>query len=128
MKKLWHHYLKWEDYKAGMYRTVNGQDKKDLLKIAIEFTGNADQYGKAMLKVIHLWPISCEQNLTSTGSNRQAWIGHAAACLELGLPEDITREAWGYLSEQQQDEANKKADEAISLWEGYHEAKNFKVC
>lgn len=117
MKKKWHHYLKWEDYQNGMYSTLSGDEKKSYLQKAVEFTGNAELYGSWMLKVIEAWPISCEQNLTDTGMNRRAWVGHAAVCLAIGCPEDITREAWGSLTKEQQDEANAKADFAIVQWE-----------
>jgi hypothetical protein len=127
MKKLWHHYLKWEDFQNGMYRTLYGQEKKDFLDKAVEFTGNPELYGNWMLEVVERWPICCEQNLSDTGMNRQAWIGHAACCLAIGCPEDITREAWSALSQEQQDKANAKADFAIELWEVIHEGKNLKV-
>jgi hypothetical protein len=128
VKKRWHHYLKWEDYQHGMYNTLYGEEKRAFLEKAIMFTGDAELYGNAMLEVVEKWPISCEQNLTSTGSNRQAWIGHAAACLAIGCPEDITREAWSSLSQDQQDKANAKADFAIELWEAIYEEQNLKVC
>jgi hypothetical protein len=126
-KKKWHHYLKWEDFQNGMYRTLYGEEKKEYLRKAIEFTGNAELYGDWMLQVVEKWPISCEQNLTDTGMNRQAWIGHAACCMAIGCPEDITREAWSELTDQQRDEANAKADFAIELWEAIYEGQNSKV-
>jgi hypothetical protein len=70
-----------------------------------------------MLKAIDLWPVSCEHNLSCTGMNRQAWIGHAACCIATGCPEHITRLAWHTLTQKQQDEANAKADFAIKTWE-----------
>ena len=117
IKKVWHPYTIWEDYLNGMYKTISGEEKKMLLQKAVEFTGNHDLYGLHMLKVVDLWPKSCEHNLTDLGSNRRAWIGHAACCLATQCPEDITREAWGYLSKQQQDDANAQADFAIEYWE-----------
>ncbi len=124
MKRIWHHYRIWEDYKAGMWRTVSGAEREEMLQDAIEFTGDAELYGSWMLKVIEQWPIACEQNLTDTGMNRKAWIGHAACCLATGIPEDITRSAWRELTELQQDTANAKAQEAIDLWEKRHEGKD----
>jgi hypothetical protein len=127
MKKKWHHYLKWEDYQAGMYRTLSGEAKALALQDAIEFTGNAELYGDWMLHVVERWPICCEHNLTERGMNRQAWIGHAAACMARGLPEDITRAAWSQLTDKQRDDANAKADLAIQLWEMIYEEQNSKV-
>lgn len=117
IKRIYHHYKKWEEHKYKMWKTFNGKKKQKYLKKAIEFTGNTKLYGEWMLKVIKDWPYSCEHNLSDPSINRQAWIGHAACCYAIGCPEDITRLAWHYLTEQQQAKANKKADFAIDLWE-----------
>lgn len=93
------------------------ENPESQLKTAIEFTGDHEKYGQAMSRVIHEWKYSCEQNLTDLGMNRRAWIGHAAVCLELGIPEHITRKAWSYLSFEQQRLANAQADRNIYLWE-----------
>lgn len=93
------------------------KDRPLYLKQAIEFTGDAKLYGRWMMNVINQWPVSCEHNLSGAWQNRRAWIGHAACALAFQCPEDITREAWGYLSEQQQISANAKADNAIEEWE-----------
>lgn len=95
-------------------------ERAALLPLAIDFTGDANRYGAAMLRVTVEWPFSCEHNLTDIGQNRRAWIGHAACCLAIGCPEDVTREAWGHLSEQQREDANAKATEAILSWEAHH--------
>lgn len=118
MKQIFHHYEKWEEHHAGMWRKItNEQERKEHLQRAIEFTGNAKLYGEYMLQVLDKWPISCEQNLSNSSVNRKAWIGHAATCIAINCPEDITREAWWTLSQDQQDEANSKAAEAIKKWE-----------
>lgn len=95
------------------------ENREQMLRDAITFTGNADRYGKAMRRVIREWPKSCEHNLTNLGQNRKAWIGHAACALEMGFCEDVVREAWGYLSPEQQDAANLKAKHAIEEWESW---------
>ncbi len=124
MKRIFHPYHKWEDFQSGMWRTVSGNERIEYLRKAIEFTGNAELYGSFMLRVINEWPISCEHNLTDLNQNRKAWIGHAATCLAIECPEDITRQAWGKLNQQQQDDANEKAQLAIDLWVKTHESKN----
>ncbi len=117
MKRMYHHYDKWEEIKAGMWRKIPEKERTTYLEKAIEFTGNAELYGSYMLRVLDEWPISCEQNLSNKTINRKAWIGHAASCLALDCPEDVTREAWHRLTEQQQDEANERARLAIIKWE-----------
>jgi hypothetical protein len=120
MRRIYHPYHVWEEYKFGMWRSVFGKEREEFLQKAFEFTSDANLYGRWMLRVIEEWPYSCEHNLSCTEMNRQAWIGHAAVCLAIGCPEDITRLAWHQLTIEQQDAANKKADEAIEQWEFKH--------
>ncbi len=116
LRRIFHHYLKWEEVKAGMWRDITAEERRAILTRAIEFTGNAILYGSFMLRVIVEWPISAEQNLSDVMQNRKAWVGHAAACLAIQSPEYVTREAWGYLSQKQQDDANDQAENAIQVW------------
>lgn len=123
MKQIYHNYELWEDWINGMWSAVGKEQWEKMLPLAIEFTGNAELYGAAMLRVIQEWPISCEQNLTNASINKKAWIGHAACCLEFGWPEYIVRAAWKHLSERQQIEANKMAQRAISIWIEQHKQR-----
>ena len=117
MKRIYHHHLKWEDYKNGMWSKVDKDVESDMLNVAIEFTGDHLRYGKAMRRVINEWKYCVEHNLTNKDINRRAWIGHAAVSLELGIPEYIVRDAWGHLTDTQRDLANRQADLAIQQWE-----------
>lgn len=113
--EIWHPYWTWEEVAHNMWGDVNS--RKEYLQKAIEFTGDHDLYGSWMIKVAENWKYSCEHNLTKSDINKKAWIGHAAVAMAIQCPEDIVREAWGYLSEIQQDMANMKAQEAINHWE-----------
>ena len=115
LSRVWHPYWKWEEKDFNMWGAV--EDRELYLQRAIEFTGNAQRYGKYMMRVVKEWRYSCEHNLTDRSQNRRAWVGHAACALAFQCPEDIVRQAWGHLSEQQQNEANAQADIAIGYWE-----------
>ncbi len=123
MPRIFHPYEIWEDYLAGMWRDITKEEQRAMLPKAIEFTGDAALYGSFMQRVIREWPITCEHNLSDAGQNRKAFIGHAAACLAIGAPEYVTREAWGHLTLRQQDEANAEADRAIRDWRRIHRLK-----
>lgn len=110
-----------------MWRTVQSKHREKLVNWAIEFTGNHELYGYWMRQVIYEWRNSCEQNLTDTSQNRLAWIGHAAVCLAIDIPEDITREAWGKLSDRQQRLANNEARKAIKMWEKYYSNQSREI-
>lgn len=125
MERVFHPYTAWEEFKHGMWRQVTAQERRAFLDEAVMFTGNAPLYGSYMRRVIDEWPLSCEHNLTNTDMNRLAWVGHAACCLAIRCPEDITRAAWARLSQRQQDEANAQAQAAVDTWEArYCEKQN----
>lgn len=115
-KPVYNHYLKWEDYQHGMWNIIPKHQERVMLKKAIEFTSNYELYGEWMIIVVKNWSISCEENFTKPSINHRAWVGHAACCMAIGCPEYITRLAWKHLTKKQQDDANKKADEAILMW------------
>jgi len=107
-----------------MWRQVDGDTEARLLKRAIEFTGNNEVYGAAMLKVIFAWPKTMVNSLTNSSINKRAFVGHCAVCYELKIPEYITRMAWKILSEQQRIDANLQADNAIKKWNAHYEKEN----
>ena len=112
----------WEEYHNGMWRQPSVAETEALLPMAIQFTGDHRLYGKWMLKVLTAWPVSAEHNLTNISINRKAWIGHAACCLATGIPEVVTRKAWGELTQRQQDKANDMARKAIAHFERVYHA------
>lgn len=115
IERIYHPYWDWEEIQFNMWGSVD--DPKKYLEWAIEFTGDAERYGAAMMEVVSEWTRSCEHNLSNRTQNRKAWIGHAACAKANGCPEHIVRQAWGHISEEQQIAANKKAQEAIDHWE-----------
>ena len=111
--EIWHPWWMLEEFKSAMWGDVSR--KSTWLRIAIEFTSDAELYGEWMVRVTEQWKYSCQHNLTKSGDKRP-WIGHAAVALGINCPEHIVRLAWGHLTPDQQEKANKKAEEAIELW------------
>ena len=111
--EVWHPFWALEEVAHNMWGNVS--HRKTWLQIAAAFTGNPALYGEWMAKVVADWPKSCEHNLTKPGDKRP-WMGHAAVALAIGCPEDIVREAWGLLSEDQQKRANAQAQAAVDTW------------
>jgi ATP/maltotriose-dependent transcriptional regulator MalT len=118
VSRIYHPFWAWED--IGMWRDISAAEQRRLLTLAVDFTGDAGAYGAAMMRVLDEFPLACEHNLTEPAVNHQAWVGHAAAYLAHELPEYVTREAWGMLTQQQRDEANAMADRAINEWQQRH--------
>lgn len=115
LKRVWLPIEVWEEVSHNMWGEVS--DRKRYLARAVIFTGNHRLYGRYMRKVITEWPNSCINALTDYNLNRKAWIGHAACALALRCPEDITRQAWGLLTDEQRLLANRQAERAIQSWE-----------
>lgn len=92
------------------------KDKMKQLEDAIRFTSNHALYGQYMMRVVLEWKYSCENALTDNYLSHKAWVGHAAAAMAIGVPESVTREAWGHLTHEQQLLANKEAERAIQTW------------
>lgn len=120
LARIHHHYEKWEETKAGMWRRPNGLERDEHINRCSGFMANTERFRTAMLRVIVEWPISCEQNLTCMDLNRQAWLGHAACCIAIGCPEEPTRAAWWTLTQEQRDAADAAAAEVIEQWEQQH--------
>lgn len=119
LKRIYHPFQKWEEVASNMWGTVSDRDTE--LQKTIAFTGDHRLYGQFMRRVVLEWPISCENALTDAHLNKKAWIGHAAVALALQVPEDITRQAWGHLTDEQQLLANGEAERAIASWAVHYE-------
>lgn len=120
LKRAWLPIDQWEEIAANMWGEV--ANRRLYLQRAVIFTGNHRLYGRYMQRVTREWPNSCANALTDYNLNRKAWIGHAACALALRCPEDITRQAWGFLTNEQRTLANRQADRAICAWEVRYQA------
>jgi hypothetical protein len=81
---------------------------------------NPQEFKKAMAEAVKNWPVSAEHNLTAIECNRRAWLGHAGCLMGVGSPEEPTRIGWHKLTEEEQVEADRVAQEVIDGWEeGY---------
>jgi hypothetical protein len=114
LPQVWHPVQQWEEIAHNMWGRVT--NRADYLARAIEFTGDHKLYGSYMQRVCREWPISAENALTDPHLNHRAWVGHAACALAMNCPEDIVRQAWSHLNDEQKLLANKEASRAIADW------------
>jgi len=123
MKRIYHHYEKWEDYRNGMYDEVIGDeyDESKMINDSIAVLSDQKLFHSVMMKILKVWKCSAEENLTNTGRNRRAWLGQAACCYHSKVPEIITKKAWKLLDEKTQAEANETATKIIKEWDLTHE-------
>lgn len=118
--------MEWEEIETNMWGDV--KNKPAWLDKAVRFTSDHVLYGRFMVKVVNCWPVSCENWLTDYSVNRKAWVGHAACAMAINCPEKITREAWGLLTDEQRELANRQANRAIQMWEyNYAKSKGIRI-
>jgi hypothetical protein len=113
--EIWHPYWLWECFKNGMW----DRRKKDMsiIKKCAALLSDPDLCRASMVDALNSYPISAEQHLTKP-TGRNPWIGQAACCSALKATEEETRIAWNfYMTQDQQDSANRIADDVISEWE-----------
>lgn len=123
-KRVYHHMDKMEEFHSSMWKQIPVELREAAIEASAELMREADSFEIACRKAIDEWPNSAEANLTASVINHQAWIGHAACCINHGASEDLTRLAWRTLTQEEQDAANEAADRAIDYWEQkYAEAR-----
>lgn len=117
MERIYHRYENWECFKAGFFRNVSGEEKKQLAEKVIELFEDSEQTKLFMKKVIVEWTYSCEHNLSNLSLNRVAWVGQSACCLFAKIPYSITMENWRFVSDDKKVEACEIAERIIKEYE-----------
>lgn len=118
MKRVFHHYERWEEYHNGMWRTVPSEQVEIFATSVQAIITNPDSFRAACMRAVNEWPISCEHNLTAgRGINRSAWLWHAGACIATSASEAITRMVWHRISKDIQSVADSIAAECVVEWE-----------
>jgi len=103
-----------------MYKETKISEREQLINKARNLLSNTDNLYIAMSRVTKEWPIAAMVNLTNIERNRRAWMGQSACCLVCDTPEDLTRESWMLLTEDERRKANKVADIVITEWTTSH--------
>lgn len=123
IKRIYHEYTLWEDYKNGMYITEQQKNEIDLINEAGKILKNEKLFYKIGIEMVKKWKYSAEQNLSNKNRNRRAWIGQATSSYYAKVPEYLTKYAWRMLLPSDQIKANKVADKIIKNWEKEYEKK-----
>lgn len=106
------HYADWECYQANYW---NGGvcEHNRVHESARVLT---QSFLPAMQTLLLIWPTTCAVHLTNAGINRRAWLGQAACFIETGNCIECTVAAWFSMTETEQANANKTANELIQQW------------
>lgn len=125
MRRIFHHWEKWECVKAGMY-SESDLDRDEALEMYATFFRDIARFTAAMIRVTQEWPISCEQFLTNDSINRIAWLGQASMCMDTGVPRCF-RAGFMLLSRDEQAAANQAAEDMLRHWLFEHQERPFQL-
>ncbi len=81
MGRIYHHYIKWEDWRHGFYNNCSGCEKQSKIEKVLEMFNSEELTKECMNRVTSEWVFSCEHNLTNEALNKIAYIGQAACCI-----------------------------------------------
>ena len=111
-----------------MYLPYDGEivDHDILLRLYTDFLRDIPRFKLALHRVKQEWPLSCEQFLLNESINRIAWLGQAAMCIDTGIPRKY-RAGFMLLSAQEQESANRTAQECLAEWLEDHARKNSTI-
>lgn len=115
MKRIYHPYNLWEDWKAGMFDC--SRINENTIRAAVGLLRSEKGLYDAMKFVAWNWPFAAAVNLSNHGRNRQAWLGQASCCHKVDANESETKMAWRGLADAERWAANNIADAVIQEWE-----------
>jgi hypothetical protein len=118
LKKVKRTYIHCDELEeAPMWGNIKPKDQDVYAERSADLMREPDSFKIACQAVLVKWPNSSMQNLSARCLNRMAWIGHAANFLSHDSVEYTTRLGWRMLDKEEQEIANKVANEVIEEWE-----------
>jgi hypothetical protein len=115
MKRVFHPYDKWEDYKHGFYGGLDYPKDNNLTRYA-DLLRNLEEFEKALKIIVSTWKYSCEHNLTNENINRIAYLGQAACALMYNTPNSASMGGYNLLSSGEQQKADALAEKYLNIW------------
>jgi len=116
MKRIFHPYDKWEDYRHNFYGGVLEYNQDKTLETSANLLKDPSQFESALKCIIHEWKYSCEHNLSNENMNRIAYLGQAANALVNKVPSSASMGGYNLLSLEEQLAADALATKYLNLW------------
>jgi hypothetical protein len=116
MKRIFHPWDKWEDFRYNFYGTTAGFKKTEVVKQYAQFLRDIPAFDKALNTILNEWPYSMEHNLSNESMNRIAYLGQAAMALVYKVPHDISCGGYNLLTQEEKNAADAKAQEYLNKW------------
>lgn len=115
VKRIWHPWTDWECYGAGLFDGKTDLTPDEAREAYATFLRDTPRFKSALQRVLTEWPKSCEHFLSNEQSNRIAWLGQAAMCIETGI-NNTHRGGFKLMTDEEQRTANETAAAALAAW------------
>lgn len=120
---IYHHYMEWEDWRAGMWEAP--QDMEPSMAQAARILSDPNLFRTAARVMLADWINAAEHNITTApAANTYSWVGQATCMHHARVPESATRLAWWTLTPTEQATANGVAAEVIAEWRAARDELN----
>ena len=115
MKRIFHSYEKWEDFKVGFYGGVDYKND-NTLELYASLLKDLPSFEGALQYIITNWKYSCEHNLSNEGMNRVAYLGQASCALLYNVPNSVSMGGYNLLNKEEQIAADAMAQKYLNKW------------
>lgn len=115
MKRIFHPYDKWEDYRHNFYGGQEFNNDKSIETYAA-LLKDLPKFESALRVIVSEWQYSCEHNLSNEAMNRVAYLGQAACALLYKVPHNVSRGGYTLLTFEEQKAADVLAQKYLDLW------------
>lgn len=116
MKRIFHSWDKWEDYRHNFHGGVGVYQKDNTLELYASLLKDLTKFEAALKIIISEWKYSCEHNLTNDSMNRVAYLGQASCALVYNVPSSVSMGGYNLLTNEEKSAADAMAKKYLDLW------------
>jgi hypothetical protein len=116
MRRVFHPWDKWEDYRHNFYGGVKPYEKDNTLQLYASLLKDLSRFEAALKIITSEWKYSCEHNLTNESMNRIAYLGQASCALVYNVPHSVCMGGYNLLSDSEKKAADDLAGKYLNIW------------
>lgn len=129
MKRIYHPWTVWEDYKHNFYGGVSEDFQRDnTLALYASLLRDLPRFEAALKVITTEWKYSCEHNLTHEGMNRVAYLGQTSCALVYKVPHTLSMSGYNLLTDAEKTGADGMAQKYLDLWLTQHHNEVLNEC
>ena len=117
IKRIYHPYNLWEDYKNGFYKSETNLNLDEQIEVCKNLFLDLKEFENILNILIRDWKYSMEHNLTNESLNKIAYLGQASCAYKFKISNDISRQGYNLLNAYEKQKADDMAKKYLEKWE-----------